>query len=34
MYKLIEDTGIDEKDQCSVCLGFAEKNKALVPCGH
>ncbi len=34
LYKLIEDSGIDEKDQCSICFGFAEKNKALVPCGH
>lgn len=35
LYKLVEDSGtIDEKDQCSVCFGFAHKNKALVPCGH
>jgi len=34
LYKVIEDSGVDEKDQCSVCFGYAEKNKALVPCGH
>ncbi len=34
LYKLIEDTDVDEKDQCCVCFHFTEKNKALIPCGH
>jgi hypothetical protein len=34
LYKIIEDSGIDEKDQCNICNGFTEKKRALVPCGH
>lgn len=34
LYKLIEDTNVDEKDQCCVCFHFTEKNMALIPCGH
>lgn len=34
LYKLIEDTNVDEKDQCCVCFHFTDKNKALIPCGH
>jgi len=34
LYKLIENTDVDEKDQCCVCFHFTEKNKALIPRGH
>ena len=27
LHKIVEDSGIDEKDQCCVCFGFTEKNK-------
>jgi hypothetical protein len=34
LYKLIEETDVEEKDQCCVCFHFTEMNKALIPCGH